>query len=98
MDDEGGVRLGLYLLLIGMHLQKLGPAVKIFYHSAFDQDYQLITGLTKGCPDGRALSCLHDIYHLCLQYLHVLDFRTAILLVGSFSRAQQVTVDNLFTI
>ena len=40
----------------------LGPAVKIFSHSAFNRDYRLITDLTKGCPEGKEYCALEDFH------------------------------------
>ncbi|KAI1711902.1 histidine phosphatase superfamily (branch 2) domain-containing protein [Ditylenchus destructor] len=65
-DEQGVVPGGLphYTASIAIELWNttdFGPAVKIFYHSAFNQDYRLITDLTKGCPAGQQY-CPLDIF------------------------------------
>lgn len=65
-DEQGVVPGGLphYTASLAIELWNttdFGPAVKIFYHSAFNQDYRLITDLTKGCPPSQQY-CPLDIF------------------------------------
>uniref|UniRef100_A0A914L4K8 Uncharacterized protein n=1 Tax=Meloidogyne incognita TaxID=6306 RepID=A0A914L4K8_MELIC len=65
-DEESvaGTALPHYTASISIELwqtKKYGPAIKILYHPAFHQKYYPITGLTKGCPEGKDL-CPANIF------------------------------------